>query len=251
MAHESLKPLLIGGIFSAVHFLSPLVARHRERLEPHLSSLAGGFASAFVFLELLPSVDTYHEVVGPRIYGLILVGFAAFYGIECYAQRRHGEESVERTDYLVGMILALLYNLLLAMGMTHELPGTLPLTLLFSALMSFHLLSTDLGLIEENASRFKKLGRFGLILAIFAGLGLSELGRGNERTMDIVAAATVGVMLYRVLRHELPEFRRAHFRSFVAGAAFFALMHFFLTPERLEESARERPEAGASREVAP
>ena len=68
MDDHTLKTLIVGVVFSLVHLLSPYVAIYRERVEPHFSSLCGGFAASFVFLELLPSIDDYHAVVGKRIY---------------------------------------------------------------------------------------------------------------------------------------------------------------------------------------
>ena len=79
MDDNSVKTLIVGVVFCLVHLLSLYVASYSGRVEPHFSSLCGGFAASFVFLELLPSIDDYHEVIGKRIYGFILIGFAAFY----------------------------------------------------------------------------------------------------------------------------------------------------------------------------
>mgnify|MGYP001811883848 CR=1 FL=1 len=87
MDDHSLKTLIVGLVFGLVHILSPYMARYRERVEPHFSSLCGGFVASFVFLELLPSIGDYHDVVGKLIYGFVLIGFAAFFGLECYLAR--------------------------------------------------------------------------------------------------------------------------------------------------------------------
>lgn len=231
MNDQNLKILLVGLVFGLVHVLSPYVASYRERVDPHFSSLCGGFAASFVFLELLPSIDDYHEVIGKRIYGFILIGFAAFYGLECYLERKRKTWISANKEYYIGMFLAFLYSLTLTIGMANELPSSVVLTMSFSILIGFHLLSTDLGLVEQNPKMYAESGRFVLVAAIIAGLTISFLGDPDERVADIVSAAVAGVVLYRVMRHELPEFRQAHYRSFVAGATFFAVLHIFLNTD--------------------
>jgi hypothetical protein len=121
-----------------------------------------------------------------------------------------------------------LYNLVLAIGMGNQLPSSVVLTVSFSILIGFHLLSTDLGLVEQNPEKYAGSGRIALVAAILAGLAISFAGDPRQRVTDIVSAAVAGVVLYRVMRHELPEFRRAHYRSFVAGAVFLAVLHIVL-----------------------
>ena len=111
---DSLKMLIVGVVFSLIHLLSPWLASYRERVEPGFTSLCGGFAAGFVFLELLPGIGNYHELIGKRIYGFILIGFAAFYGLECYLDRKRRSGFSSKTEYYIGMALAFIYNLLLA-----------------------------------------------------------------------------------------------------------------------------------------
>ena len=228
MDDNSVKTLIVGVVFCLVHLLSLYVASYSGRVEPHFSSLCGGFAASFVFLELLPSIDDYHEVIGKRIYGFILIGFAAFYGLECYLERKRKTWVSANKEYYIGMFLAFLYSLTLTIGMANELPSSVVLTFSFSILIGFHLLSTDVGLVGQDPQRYAGSGRFVLVAAIIAGLTISFLGDPSERVTDIVSAAVAGVVLYRVMRHELPEFRQAHYRSFVAGATFFAVLHIVL-----------------------
>ena len=228
MDDNPLKTLIVGIVFGLVHILSPYMASYRERVEPHFSSLCGGFAASFVFLELLPSIGDFHDVVGKRIYGFILIGFAAFYGLECYLERKRETWVSANKEYYIGMFLAFLYNLTLAIGMGNELPSNVLLAGLFAVLIGFHLLTTDLELIEQYPERFSRYGRFTLVLAVTVGLLCAFFRGPNERTTDIVSAAVAGIVLYRVMRHELPEFRKAHYRYFVAGAAFFAVLHIVL-----------------------
>ncbi|MEC4986842.1 MAG: hypothetical protein SAJ37_21190 [Oscillatoria sp. PMC 1068.18] len=129
-----------------------------------------------------------------------------------------------------GIILAqaFLYNLLFAIAIGEEAPETVFLALLFAILMGFHLLSNDLGLVEELEEKFIKYGRFALIFAIFLGITLHFVSEPSEFLMDIIAAVVAGIVLYRVSRSELPEFDRAHFLSFVVGSLFFIGIHILL-----------------------
>ena len=225
---ENIEPLVIGAIFSVVHFISPYVALYRKRLEPHLSSISGGFAVAYIFLELLPSVDTYHSVVGERIYFFILIGFAVFYGIEFGIERHQKAASIAKTKHVIILIQAILYNFLLAIAIGKEAPETIFLAFVFSLLISFHLMSNDLGLLEELGEQFTLYGRFLLIIALVLGLGIHFIAEPSEILMDLIAATVAGIVLYRVSQSELPKFEEADFLSFGLGSLLFIGLHILL-----------------------
>ncbi|MEC4894484.1 MAG: hypothetical protein SAL07_11780 [Oscillatoria sp. PMC 1051.18] len=225
---ENVELLVLGSLFAIVHFVSPYAAKYRERFEPHFSSLAGGFAVAYIFLELLPSLEVSHDLVGERIYFLILLGFSVFYGIEFYMERYREKKAIARVRNSIIMAQAFLYNLLLAIAIGEEAPETVFLALLFAILISFHLLSNDLGLIEELEGKFIKYGRFVLILAIILGIAIHFISEPSIFLMDVIAALVAGIILYRVSQSELPEFDRAHFVSFVVGSLFFIVIHLLL-----------------------
>ncbi|MFK8114244.1 MAG: hypothetical protein AB8B91_18735 [Rubripirellula sp.] len=228
MFDDTLKPLIVGFVFSLVHVLSPYAAAYEHRLGAKFHSLCGGFAAAYIFLELIPSIGDYHEVIGNRIYGFILVGFVAFYGLESLLTRSQEGATDINTEYATSIGMAALYNFLLALGIGNELPATVLTTVLFSVLISCHLLTTDLSVSEKPAQHYKVSGRLILVRYVLVGLAFAFLGGWSERVTDLIAAAVVGAVLYRVLRRELPEFRKVHYRSFVSGAFFFAALHLAL-----------------------
>lgn len=225
---NTLEPYLLGIIFASIHIISPVIFQYRKHLEPHLSSIAGGFASAYIFLELLPAVSSEHELLGDRIYLIILIGFGIFFGIEYVLHHSKKLETWIHLHASSGIFIAFVYNLLLAMAMMKEVPRIPLAAALFSVLIGFHLLSTNLGLMEEFHQSFVQYGRFLLVGAIILGLGIHLVGEPNEIIADLVTATVAGAILYKVFRHELPDFEETHFLSFGSGAAFFAVTHYLI-----------------------
>ena len=81
------------------HFLAPYVVRLRPKLEPQLSSLAGGFAIAYVCLELIPTLGTEHDLVERRFYFTILVGFTFFFGLKVWVHHQRNSVNYEHANY--------------------------------------------------------------------------------------------------------------------------------------------------------
>ena len=222
------EPYLIGIVFCLVHLLAPIVFRYRKRLEPHLSSVAGGFACSYIFLELLPAVSTEHLLLGDRIYLIILGGFGFFLGIEYTLHHSKKMKDWVHVHASSGIAIAMVYNLLLAVAMIREVPQVPLAAALFAVLIGFHLLSTDLGLMEEHHKSFMQYGRFFLVGAIALGLCVHLVIEPSEQAADVLAAIVTGTILYKVFSRELPNFDEANALSFCGGVAFFALTHYLI-----------------------
>ena len=225
----TLEPYLIGVAFCLVHILAPIVFRHRRRLEPHLSSVAGGFACSYIFLELLPAVSTEHLLLGDRIYLIILGGFGFFLSIEYILHHSKKMQDWIHVHASSGIAIAMVYNLLLAVAMIREVPRVPIAAALFAVLIGFHLLSTDLGLMEEHHKPFMQYGRFVLMGAIALGLCIHLWIDPSEQIADVLAAIVTGTILYKVFSRELPDFDQANALSFCGGAIFFAVTHHLIS----------------------
>lgn len=63
-------------MFALCHLAAPKLFALRERIRRAEGSFSGGLAVAYVFLHLLPEIDAGGELLGPRIYFVVLVGLA-------------------------------------------------------------------------------------------------------------------------------------------------------------------------------
>lgn len=229
MSSEHHAQWAIAGVLALAHFLAPYVVRLRPKLEPQLSSLAGGFAVAYVCLELIPSLGTGHDFVGRRIYFTILVGFTFFFGLKVWIHRRRRKSvHYEHANYGVVFAANFLFNMLLAIAMTRTAPDSILAAVVFAALMGAHLLADDLAIAELYPERFQKYGRFVMMAAIAIGMYIGIFRDPSQVATDLVAAFLTGLVFYQAFREDLPAIDKARFAEFFVGAFFFALMHLAL-----------------------
>jgi hypothetical protein len=224
------ETLILAIVFAACHFVAPWAFKLRERSRAAVTSFAGGLAASYVFLHLIPEIDKgSHHMVGERIYFFMLVGLASLYGIELFIHRSHSRAAAPGPRLALHATLAAIYSFLLVLTLSEQLPASAAMTVVFAVSMGLHLLSADLGLQEKYPERFVNQGRFGLILAVFAGYAVSLLGQPDEALIDILTALLAGFMMFNIFRNEVPEYRDAHFRGFLLGAGLFLVAHVLLT----------------------
>jgi len=83
---------------------------------------------------------------------------------------------------------------------------------------------TDYGLYEDNRASFRRIGRWLLVAAVFAGWAI---GAGTEVSKAAVAALTAflgGGVVLNVLKEEVPSERQSRFWAFAAGAAGYSAL---------------------------
>jgi len=233
MEHANI--LLITIVFVACHLASPLALRIRDRSREKASSFAAGFAIGYVCLYLLPELDVGHELLGPRIYGVLLVGFSLFYGLEVWILRQQSDHEREAAGhYGVHMAMVMVYNTLMVFAMALEPAHNFTLTVVYALAIGLHLTTIDVGLQEKYGARFASHGRYYLVAAVLAGYALAWLRRPEEAAIDIITATLAGAMMLNVFRAELPELKDARFRYFLVGAALFTVLHVLLAREMVE-----------------
>jgi hypothetical protein len=216
-----------------------LVPRYVGHLHPAgsrpLVSFFGGFATAYVFVHLLPAVVEAQEALeevtpdgghgsGQLAYVLALVGLTTFYGIELGARAsRDGEDPDPRTEhrtYVASMVAFVVYNALVGylVAQRVEADGAGAAVLLAVAL-AMHLVVNDAALRDHHQERYERNGRWILALAVPAGwlVGLADVV--PETAAAALLALLAGAIVLNVLKDEVPSEREGSFGAFLAGAA--------------------------------
>lgn len=224
MMSERWEILMVALVIGAAHLISPRVFKLRKHPERQ-DAFSGGLSVAYVFLHLIPSLDASHELVGPRIYFVALLGFVVFYGIDVLFQPpRH----THPTRYHAYLAVFFLYDGLLVFTLGLELPPTAILTLVFAVSLALDVLSTDLELQGEYGARFAKSGRWVLLAGVAGGYALSLVRRPHPLVIDILTAALAGFMMFHTFRGAFPVSRNKTFPAFLAGLLTFWLLHVLL-----------------------
>ena len=200
-------------------------------------SLAGGISVAYVFLRILPELGLTqlrlgHEVGEvlhvPRhpIYLVALAGLVVFYGLERLADASRQEQRVETgencpsaTVFWISIASFSVVNfavgyLLVGRGTV----GTLRMAL-FCLAMALWFVVNDYGLRIEYQSRYRRVGRWILSLAVSAGwlMGVSSLI--PETAVSLALAFVAGGIVMNVLKEELPRERESRFRPLFGAAS--------------------------------
>ena len=219
---------LVALVFAICHAISPAAFRRVEAVRETVGSFSGGLAAAYVFLHLVPEIGEGGELLGPRIYFVLLVGLAGFYVLEVLVHRRR-QRSAASGDAVVQYAAAALYSSLLVFTLGQQLPETAALTAVFAATMGLHLLTADFGYLESLGEDFARRGRWILVGAVGVGFLLSLVRDPHEEVTDIVTALLAGFIVFNVFRKELPDFAEARLLPFLGGMGSFLVAHLLLT----------------------
>ncbi len=214
---EEIQRLVGAGVLLLAHLWAPTLMRLRERVAPIAQSFAGGLAVAYVFVHLLPELELGHELLGQRIYVLVLAGFLLVYGIEHGLSRRTDDDP--GPVYAVRLGVAAVYNALVVFTLGAQIPDSLVLALVFLGSLSLHIVSMDHGLQEQFEGHHRR-SRVVLMLAVVGGAAASLRFEGHELEVDIATALLAGFIMWQVFRDELPKAGRGRFGWLLAGASF-------------------------------
>lgn len=212
--------LLVALVLGAAHLISPWVFR-RRRDPARQKAFSGGLSIGYVFLHLIPSLDTSHELIGGRIYFVALLGFVVFYGVDVFYQPPRHRHPTKYHAYLGAFFL---YDALLVFTLGMVLPPTPWMTLAFAATLALDVLSTDIELEEQYGIRFFRSGRWILLAGIGTGFVLATFRRPHPMYVDMLTAVLAGFIMFEVFSGEFPV-RSKKFGAFCAGLAVFSLLH--------------------------
>lgn len=215
---------LIALIFVLSHFLAPYAFRFRERFRRAATSFTGGLAASYICLQLLPEIDEGSDLLGGRIYFLVLVGLSIYYGLEVWISRHGGG----RQQFSLRLLILAIYTLSISFTLSTQLPRNIVLSLIYAVAMGLHIMSNDFALLEDRPARFLSPGRYVLIGAVLLGYVMSVVRSPNPVVLDAGTAMLAGFMIFTVFRKEIPDFSKAHFRAFLSGSAVFLIVHIFL-----------------------
>ena len=194
------------------------------------SAIAGGIAIAYVFLDLLPSLNeaeiafTHSRLHSTQeLYLVSLLGLLLIHGL--HAQMH--SDLLFKTAILSNATSNFLFSYLL-----NHMSETLSCLLLFIA-VGLHYWVNDYGLMEHFPKQYRRVGRWLLAAALMAGWALAQIvmvqgSQSEEQTVAIAAiqAFLAGSIILNVLTHELPEANQDKLLPFTASALGYAAILF-------------------------
>lgn len=187
-------------------------------------SASGGVAVAYVFLHILPELASHREVFADAlslqenlaetiVYGLALVGLAAFYGMEQFLRQASAQKSddpdgekvsASADTFWLHISSFSVYNLIIGYLLLHrEENGPVSLAI-FGVAMALHFLTNDYGLRRDHRIRYDRYARWVLGAAVLAGWGIGLFISLPEIGIALLFAFLSGAVVLNVMKEELP-----------------------------------------------
>lgn len=204
-------------------------------------SASGGISVAYVFLHLLPEIESHQTVVRESEHAIgnlftnpvnltALLGLSVFYGLErlVKTQRRKHSDAASDAIFWLHISSFAAYNLLFGYLLLHREDPSAPGLALYALAIGLHFLVNDYGLRKDHKAAYHNRGRWLLAGAVLVGWFL-----GTQLPIDAVAIALLfgflaGGIILNVLKEELPEERESRFAAFFAGLVVYAVLLLLL-----------------------
>jgi len=225
-------------IFASVHLFSNRFYGYSEKHKDKMLSLFGGIAVAYVFLDLLPRLEStrihLENVFGQipvflsylAIPGLAFLGFMVFFVLEHFAiKTRNGKKTDRRSSiYSFGshFISIALLNLVIGFILRFEAESGFTPLVLYTVALSLHFIILDNTMERHYKRLYVRFGRFLAGLMPIVGWGLSVIFPENPSEGYLLLALVLGVILFNAIKDEVPKGGGKESRLFVVGALLYS-----------------------------
>lgn len=218
--------LLISIILGSIHLFSTSLHHWIFRSPQIATSFSGGLAIAYVFIHLLPELETSDLTLGQTpTHFITLLGFLLFYGLQRLAWKSSRELNIQHSSLLFGIRLgfASLYNFLLIYTIPQQFKENILWSMVYLIALGLHLLSNDHGLSEQHTVLFHQWGRYALVGAIATGLfvDLTHSATHEPIISDFLTALLSGFVLFNIFAEELPKHQETKYRWFILGVMVY------------------------------
>lgn len=189
-------------------------------------SFAGGVSFAYVFVDLLPTLEKGQPILKLAIdpivpyldrhsYLIALFGVLFFYGLQGY-------KGPSTSSYWAAMSGYSLFNFFIGASMSDiNNPDIQPLSL-FAIAIGLHYFVHDHNLREDHTELYDQYGRWVLASALILGWLSGFFLKIPVAIIDLVMAFIAGGVLLNVMRYELPKREPGTYKYFLFGALLYS-----------------------------
>ncbi len=231
-------------VFALVHLFSNRIYRYSERHRSKMLSLFGGITVAYVFLDLLPRLETT-RVHLERLFGAIpaflntlaipgfaFAGFLVFFILEHFALKTYRAEHSKNgkpgrsTIYAFAIHFVTIVFLSLVIGyiLRFEAQTGAFQLLLYTAALSLHFVILDHTMESHYKRLYVRFGRYFASLMPIIGWGLSVFFPESHSVGYLLLAVILGVILFNSIKDTVPKGGGKDPVLFVAGALLYSAL---------------------------
>jgi hypothetical protein len=191
---------------------------------PWYASFTAGTTAVYVFLILMPEIETGHASFGDAIHMVTLAGFV-YYFIATIRLADIDGRSGART-YAFEMALAFVYQFLLVFTLHENLPMDPWLAPVYVLGIGLHLIQHRHGMAAASEHARDGLTTIFLVAALVAAWLTGLATRFPEPVLDALTALLAGSVMFRAFREDLQTETRLYPLAFVAGIALLTATRF-------------------------
>ena len=222
---------------AAVYLFGPHIRSSLRQKPAVAASFGGGAAVAYVFLQLIPEIEIGHDLLGDRIYFIILASFITFFAVELHlhTRARHHAAAVDAGDdtpdakvFWLHVAFSWIYTWLIVFTLPAEVSESFGFAILGSVALGMHTIYKDFVLRSNHHSSFEARGQYVLVLAPLLGWLARVFATPSEMFFDLVMAILAGFLIQSVFREEIPGYHRIRLPWFVGGAGIYSALVFVI-----------------------
>lgn len=233
--------------FSLIHLLSNRIYRYSEMHRSKMLSFFGGISAAYVFLDLLPRLETtrihlriifgeipeFLDVLA--VPGLAFIGFMTLFVLEHFAiYSRRGEHakiggeieriSASKRAFAIHFITIAFLNLIIGYILRFEAEtGPLPL-IFYTAALSLHFVILDDTMEQHYKQLYVRFGRYFASVLPLIGWGISIFFPENPSEGYLLLGVILGVILFNAVKDAVPKGGGKDPRLFISGAIIYSTL---------------------------
>lgn len=189
-------------------------------------SFAAGISFAYVFVDLLPTLEKGQPVLRQafekmipyfdrHVYLIALFGVLFFYGLHS------DSESGSRRSFWISFCGYWLFNFFVGASLSDSTNPDIQPIVLFTIAMGMHYFVNDHNAELEQPELYDMATRWMLVAALFLGYFVGYLTHIPDAVVVIVVSFLAGGVFLNVLRYELPKRQQMGYAYFVFGSLLY------------------------------
>lgn len=211
-------------ILGAVHFFANKVAILGWVWHGRFLSFAAGISFAYVFVDLLPTLEkgspvvkeTFGNIVpylGLHAYVISLLGVLFYYGL-------HTQQKSEKNFWLA-ISGYMLFNFIVGMTLSDSYDPEIQPIALFTVAMGMHYFIHDHNIAIDQPQLYLSTARWLLVFALFIGYVAGLWIPIPNAIIAIIVSFISGGILLNAFRYELPKREQVGYGFFVCGSLLY------------------------------
>lgn len=229
--------LLFAISFAIIHFSTKYMVFIKRAPRSRFLSFAGGIAVSYVFVHLLPDLNTHQQVlekadngvlqfVENHAYLMALFGLAFFYGLENMVSRETKKKQSHAGSGIFWIHIGtfFFYNMLIGYLLIQEEFDHMMGMFFYFLALSVHFVTVDQSMRETHQYVYDQYGRWALTVAVLVGWLIGAFTKLEEALISTMFAFLSGALMLNVLKEELPKESDSSFSAFAIGLIIYSIL---------------------------